>query len=97
MERPTRETTLELIASKDNMEDELKALMEVLQSVTKSFFLETALAYYKLCLIFFFQNNTDLTDPLVDQEGFPRSDIDVYQVRMTRHKIICIIYISILH
>lgn len=55
MERPTRETTLELIASKDNMEDELKALMEVLQSVTKSFFLETALAYYKLCLIFFFR------------------------------------------
>ena len=44
---------------------------------------------------FFFQNNTDLTEPLVDQEGFPRSDIDVYQVRMTRHKIICIIYISI--
>lgn len=30
-----------------------------------------------------------MTQPLVDNEGFPRSDIDVYQVRTTRHKIIC--------
>ena len=30
-----------------------------------------------------------MTQPLVDDEGFPRADIDVYQVRTTRHKIIC--------
>lgn len=30
-----------------------------------------------------------MNQPLVDDEGFPRDDIDVYQVRLTRHKIIC--------
>ena len=35
------------------------------------------------------QNNTDMTQSLVDDEGFPRNDIDVYQVRTVRHKIIC--------
>lgn len=28
--------------------------------------------------------------PLVDTEGFPRSDIDVYQVREARHKVACL-------
>jgi 26S proteasome non-ATPase regulatory subunit 9 len=28
--------------------------------------------------------------PLVDREGFPRDDIDVYQVREARNKIICL-------
>merc|ERR1719318_761816 len=28
-----------------------------------------------------------MDDPLVDQEGFPRSDIDVYQVRRARSNI----------
>lgn len=28
-------------------------------------------------------------EPLVDAEGFPRSDIDLYQVRTARHNIIC--------
>ena len=28
--------------------------------------------------------------PLVDSEGFPRSDIDVYQVREARHKVACL-------
>ena len=27
--------------------------------------------------------------PLVDAEGFPRADIDVYSVRHARHSIIC--------
>jgi len=27
--------------------------------------------------------------PLVDKEGYPRSDIDVYSVRVARNKIIC--------
>ena len=34
MEHPTREMTLDLIASRERMEDELKTLMEVLKSVT---------------------------------------------------------------
>ena len=28
--------------------------------------------------------------PLVDNEGFPRGDIDVYQVREARHKVACL-------
>jgi len=30
-----------------------------------------------------------MTEPLVDPEGYPRNDIDVYQVRLARHRIIC--------
>ncbi|KAF7991518.1 hypothetical protein HCN44_008889 [Aphidius gifuensis] len=36
------------------------------------------------------KNHVDMNDSLVDSEGFPRSDIDVYQVRISRHKIICL-------
>lgn len=35
-------------------------------------------------------NNVGMSEPLVDNEGFPRSDIDVYQVRHARHKICCL-------
>ncbi|XP_065081586.1 26S proteasome non-ATPase regulatory subunit 9 [Ochlerotatus camptorhynchus] len=35
-------------------------------------------------------NQVGMTDPLVDDSGFPRSDIDVYQVRQARHQIICL-------
>ena len=31
-----------------------------------------------------------MRDELVDRDGFPRQDIDVYQVRHARHKIICL-------
>lgn len=34
-------------------------------------------------------NKVGMNDALVDQDGFPRQDIDVYQVRHARHKIIC--------
>ena len=35
-----------------------------------------------------------MTDELVDAAGFPRNDIDVYQVRHARNKIICRFYFS---
>ncbi|KAK2587613.1 hypothetical protein KPH14_003740 [Odynerus spinipes] len=35
-------------------------------------------------------NHVGMDDPLVDSEGYPRQDIDVYQVRHTRHRIICL-------
>ncbi|KAJ8710025.1 hypothetical protein PYW07_009391 [Mythimna separata] len=35
-------------------------------------------------------NNVGMDDPLVDAEGFPRNDIDVYKVRHARHRIICL-------
>ncbi|KAJ1519191.1 hypothetical protein ONE63_011204 [Megalurothrips usitatus] len=35
-------------------------------------------------------NSVGMHDPLVDQEGYPRQDIDVYQVRHARHRIVCL-------
>ncbi|XP_003744889.1 26S proteasome non-ATPase regulatory subunit 9 [Galendromus occidentalis] len=35
-------------------------------------------------------NHVGMNEPLVDHEGFPRNDIDVYQVRKARHDIICL-------
>ncbi|CAG5049784.1 unnamed protein product [Parnassius apollo] len=35
-------------------------------------------------------NNVDMHVTLVDSEGFPRNDIDVYKVRHARHRIICL-------
>ncbi|XP_055630986.1 26S proteasome non-ATPase regulatory subunit 9 [Toxorhynchites rutilus septentrionalis] len=35
-------------------------------------------------------NHVGMNDPLVDESGYPRNDIDVYQVRQARHKIICL-------
>ncbi|OJA09619.1 hypothetical protein AZE42_01395 [Rhizopogon vesiculosus] len=32
-------------------------------------------------------NNSDMTTPLVDQEGFPRADLDVYAIRHARRRI----------
>lgn len=34
-------------------------------------------------------NNVGMHDSLVDSEGYPRNDIDVYKVRHARHRIIC--------
>ncbi|XP_076269021.1 26S proteasome non-ATPase regulatory subunit 9 [Rhynchophorus ferrugineus] len=36
------------------------------------------------------QNGVGMNDPLVDDEGFPISSIDIYQVRHARHRIICL-------
>ncbi|XP_046822349.1 26S proteasome non-ATPase regulatory subunit 9 [Vespa crabro] len=35
-------------------------------------------------------NHVGMDDPLVDSEGYPRQDINVYQVRHARHRIICL-------
>ncbi|KAM3956812.1 26S proteasome non-ATPase regulatory subunit 9 [Aphomia sociella] len=35
-------------------------------------------------------NNVGMREPLVDDEGFPRNDIDVARVRHARHRIICL-------
>ncbi|XP_031618089.1 26S proteasome non-ATPase regulatory subunit 9 [Contarinia nasturtii] len=34
--------------------------------------------------------NVGMTESLLDSEGFPRDDIDVYAVRQARHQIICL-------
>nr|XP_039262779.1 26S proteasome non-ATPase regulatory subunit 9-like [Styela clava] len=58
----------DLISKKDNIEEEIKQMYDVLAS----------------------QGNVGMTEPLVDSEGFPRNDIDVYQVRISRNKISCL-------
>ncbi|KAL6255693.1 hypothetical protein P5V15_012937 [Pogonomyrmex californicus] len=35
-------------------------------------------------------NHIGMDEPLVDSEGYPKQEVDVYQVRHTRHKIICL-------
>lgn len=60
-------TLHELIARKDNVEAELKALGAVLDS-----------------------HGVNMQTPLVDREGFPRSDIDVAQVAVTRSRVIAL-------
>jgi len=35
-------------------------------------------------------NKIGMSEPLVDQEGYPRTDVNVYQVRHARHMIICL-------
>ncbi|KAK7076968.1 26S proteasome non-ATPase regulatory subunit 9 [Halocaridina rubra] len=35
-------------------------------------------------------NHVGMREPLIDIEGYPRSDIDVYQVRHARHQIKCL-------
>ncbi|XP_076638391.1 26S proteasome non-ATPase regulatory subunit 9 [Colletes latitarsis] len=62
-----KDYVLQLMKEKDNIESELKALKEILDS-----------------------NHVGMDDSLVDSEGYPRQDIDVYQVRHARHKIICL-------
>ncbi|CAG0881453.1 unnamed protein product [Darwinula stevensoni] len=36
------------------------------------------------------ENNVGMNTPLVDEEGYPRSDVDVPRVRAARHQIICL-------
>ncbi|KAM9329613.1 26S proteasome non-ATPase regulatory subunit 9 [Gastrophryne carolinensis] len=36
------------------------------------------------------QKNIGMDGPLVDIEGYPRADVDVYQIRTARHNIICL-------
>lgn len=49
--------------------------------------IQCSLNFNNICDLF--QNRVGLDDPLVDAEGYPRQDIDVYQVRHARHRIIC--------
>jgi len=35
-------------------------------------------------------NNVGMNEPLVDSEGYPRNDLDIFQVRTARNKIICL-------
>ncbi|XP_034284670.1 26S proteasome non-ATPase regulatory subunit 9 [Pantherophis guttatus] len=36
------------------------------------------------------QKGVGMNEPLVDGDGYPRADVDIYQVRTARHNIICL-------
>ncbi|XP_060106140.1 26S proteasome non-ATPase regulatory subunit 9 [Heteronotia binoei] len=36
------------------------------------------------------QKGVGMNEPLVDVEGYPRADVDIYQVRTARHNIVCL-------
>ncbi|XP_055995369.1 26S proteasome non-ATPase regulatory subunit 9-like [Ostrea edulis] len=57
-----------LMKKRDEIESEIRALHEVLDS----------------------QKGIGMNEPLVDLEGYPRADIDVYTVRHARHTLICL-------
>lgn len=64
------------------------AMEEVQQLVKKKDTMEAQIkAYYD---ILEGQKHAGMDGPLVDVEGYPRSDIDVYQVRTARYNIICL-------
>ncbi|KAM9622384.1 26S proteasome non-ATPase regulatory subunit 9 [Trichechus inunguis] len=58
----------ELMRRKEEIEEQIKANYDVLES----------------------QKGIGMNEPLVDSEDYPRSDVDLYQVRTARHNIICL-------
>lgn len=74
----------ELIAQKENIEAELSALGSVLDSVRHP----SSVSQSVLLANSEVQHNVNMNTPLTTFDGFPRSDIDVPQIRMTRARII---------
>lgn len=44
-------------------------------------------------MVFFQQKGVGMNEKLIDEDNYPRSDIDVYTVRVARNRIICKKYI----
>jgi Nas2 N_terminal domain len=99
----TRADVLTLIRHKDELEADVKALHELLATVSQTVDRGTLMGLRsekihisfhrlhieKLTETLFQQGNVGMNGPLLDSEGFPRNDIDVYSVRHARHRIIC--------
>ncbi|XP_016411494.1 26S proteasome non-ATPase regulatory subunit 9-like isoform X1 [Sinocyclocheilus rhinocerous] len=64
----TEEDARLLIKRKDDIEEQIKAYYDMLQT----------------------QAGVGMDAPLVDVEGFPRADVDLYKVRTARHNISCL-------
>lgn len=62
-----------------------QAMIQYQNLITQKDLLEKEISNLEQILI---SNNSNMTASLVDLEGFPRADIDVYTVRNTRAKII---------
>ena len=80
-----REQSLqELVSQKENIEAELSALGSVLDSVRPHCLISES----NIDADSKAQHNVNMNTPLTTFDGFPRSDIDVPQIRMTRARII---------
>ncbi|NXU34956.1 PSMD9 ATPase, partial [Drymodes brunneopygia] len=66
----------QLVRRKDEIEAQIKACYELLEGESASGMED--------------RSGVGMHEPLVDAEGFPRADIDLYQVRTARHNIICL-------
>lgn len=61
----TRRDILDMMNEKEKLEQQLKSLLELLQS-----------------------HRVSMEEPLVDAQHFPRNDVDVYEIRLLRVRII---------
>lgn len=61
---------------------------EVMELLTKKEKIERAINDFGHILAA--NKNVGMAESLLDAEGFPRADIDVYAVRQARHEIICL-------
>lgn len=90
MEEWRRLSAEELIAKKDSIEAEIMANNAVLEKVS----LSCGAVLCNVSCEFSVppvsqQGGVGMHGRLVDAEGFPRADIDVFAVRTARHQIIC--------
>ncbi|KAK2592042.1 putative 26S proteasome regulatory subunit [Conoideocrella luteorostrata] len=74
----------ELQRKKTDFEEELKALGSVLESVNSTVRFQSE----ALIVLINTQHGVNMDTPLLTRDGFPRSDIDVPQIRTTRAQII---------
>lgn len=84
----------DLMAKKDAIEKEIKEFQDVLDSVSFIYkqldvFIEINDYRSNLKTVFFQQKGVGMHEKLIDDENYPRSDIDVYAVRVARNRIIC--------
>ncbi|KAH0832108.1 hypothetical protein J3R83DRAFT_13017 [Lanmaoa asiatica] len=67
-----------MLPSAENPRDHARALVHVKDGIE---------AEINLQLSILKANNCDMTSPLVDSEGFPRADLDIYAIRSARARI----------
>jgi hypothetical protein len=85
-EHVNRSDILQLIRRRADIDDQITALGGILTSVI---YIKYNNSFNNKWIKMIQQNKIGMTEPLVDNEGYPRADVDVYQVRHARHKIIC--------
>lgn len=89
MNSNVRENVLMLMEERKKIEDEIEVYSLVLKKV--SFIILNFLIF----ILYIFKNGVGMNDPLVDPDDFPLPNVDIYEVRDARQKIICMIYLLV--